>query len=239
MAIRIKGEEEKIKKKERVSINPGPNQPETKNESRTDDSVKGEPNSTSQKEKEETKPSIQRQGAQIGNEITVVEQTKQKIQLASKEANEEAPRLTTAVNTYQEQNIQMGSEAAESYFKLQEQWINSIQTTWNLYAEQSTKLFWNTFLAPQRMFELYANSIASFADAWIVANKNVNYFFSENLEKVININLERARQISNDLAGACMNFAKMETKKMDVVDTKSQVTEGQVEEVTTMKTKKD
>jgi len=238
MAIRIPGEEEK-KKKERVSKIPDPKPPETRNDSVVKVSIARNPNSTSQEVEEETKPSPQQQETQIGNEPRVLEETKENIQKASKEAKEEqAPRITTAVNTLQEQNIQMGAEAAESYFKLQEELINSIRTTWILYADQATKLFWNSVLAPPRMLELYTNYITNFADTWIIANRNMNYYFSENIEKV-NTNLEQAKRISNDLAGACMNFAKIETKKTDVMDSKSQVSEVQEEQVTTMKTKKD
>jgi hypothetical protein len=58
------------------------------------------------------------------------------------------------------------------------------------------------------------------------------------MEKV-NINLEQAKRISNDLAGACMNFAKMETKNVDDIHTKSRVSQTQEEQVTATKTKKD
>jgi hypothetical protein len=240
MAIRIKGEEDKVKKEQRASKIPDPRPPETRSESLVEASATRDPNLTSQEEekKDETKPSLQQHGAKVGNEPDVLqEETKENIKKASEETVEQIPKFTTVANTLQEQNIQMGAEAAESYFNLQEQLINSIRTTWILYAEQATNLFWNSFLAPPRMLELYTNYITNFADTWILANRNVSNSFTENMEKV-NINLEQAKRISNDLAGACMNFAKMETKNIDDIHT-SRVSQTQEEQVTTMKTKKD
>ncbi|HEY7109045.1 MAG TPA: hypothetical protein VH415_06440 [Nitrososphaeraceae archaeon] len=240
MAIRIKGEEDKVKKEQRIPKIPDPRPPETRSESLVEASATRDPNLTFQEEKkEEAKPSLQQHEAKVGNEPDVLEEeTKENIKKSSEETVEQIPKFTTVVNTLQEQNIQMGAEAAESYFKLQEQLINSIRTTWILYAEQATNLFWNSFLAPPRMLELYTNYITNFADTWILANRNVSSSFTENMEKV-NINLEQAKRISNDLAGACMNFAKMETKNVDDIHTKSRVSQTQEEQVTATKTKKD
>jgi hypothetical protein len=167
----------------------------------------------------------QKQQAQIVDRI--LEETKQNIRKAAKEAREEFPRLTKAVNSFQDQNIQAAAEVVENYIETQRQLISSIQTSWIPYLENTATLFWNSFLSPQRIVELYTNSVAGFADVGIFANRTINNYFLENMQTIRN-NMEQANRISNDLASACMNFAKLETKQRKVIDTKSQVSEGEV-----------
>jgi hypothetical protein len=118
---------------------------------------------------------------------------------------------------------------------VQRQLINSIQTSWIPYLESTATAFWNSFLSPQRIVELYANSVAGFAEVWILANRTINNYFLENMETLKN-NMEQAKRNSNDLARACMNFAKLGTKERDVIDTKSHVSEG---DVTTVETRSE
>jgi hypothetical protein len=234
MAIRREGYEDGKIKKERVSKSPDSpaDPPSARNEPLIEDAATTGSYSTNQ---EATRPSSQQDGDQVSTKVS--EETKQNLQRASREEKDGVPKFTKAVNTYQEQQIQACVEAVEDYFEMQKQLVSSIQTSWIPNLEDTAKLFWNSFLAPQRMLELYANSIANFADACILANRTINYYFLENIE-TLNNNMEKAKQISNDLASACMNLAKTESKKIDNTDNKNLITEAQAE-VTTTKTKKE
>lgn len=217
MAIRRESKEEKVKE-ERVSKSPDDavgDPPAPKKEPVVEVIATSEPESTGQ---EESKTSRKQQKQQIANRV--LEETKQNIGTAAKEASEEIPRFTKA------------AEVIENYIEVQRQMISSLQSSWIPYLEDTATLFWNSFLSPQRIVELYANSVAGFADVCILANRTINNYFFENMETFKN-NVEHANQISNDLARACMNFAKLETKERDVIDTKSHVSEGDVTAVET------
>lgn len=82
-------------------------------------------------------------------------------------------------------------------------------------------------MSPQRFAELYANFVAGFADGLILASRTLNNYLLENIETFKN-NVEQARRNSNDLARACMNFAKLGIEQRDALDTKSQLSEEDV-----------
>jgi hypothetical protein len=233
MAIRRENKEEKIKKERdsKSSDEAVADPPTSKKEPLVENVATSESESTGQ---EEAKTSSQKQQKQqIANRV--LEETKQNIKKTAKEARDEIPAFTKDVNSFQDQNIQAGAEIAENYIEVQRQLINSIQTSWIPYLESTATLFWNSFLSPQRIVELYANSVAGFAEVWILANRTINNYFLENMETLKN-NMEQAKRNSNDLARACMNFAKLGTKERDVIDTKSHVSEG---DVTTVETRSE
>jgi hypothetical protein len=249
MAVRREKKEEKIKN-ERVSKTPDAvaDPPASKNESLVEDAATSVPESISSKSvnmppsiypadissspQEESKTSSRQQEQQIANRI--LEQTKQNIRKAAKEAREDIPRFPKAVQSFQDQNIQAGAEVLENYVEVQRQLISSIQTSWIPYLEDTATLFWNSFLSPQRIVELYANYVAGFAEVAILANRVMNNYFSENMDTLKN-NMEQAKRNSNDLARACMNFANLGAKdRGDVVDTS--ISEG---EVTTVETRSE
>ena len=233
MAIRRENKEEKIKK-ERVSKSSDEavaDPPTFKKEPLVENVATSEPESTGQEEAKTS--SQQQQKQQTANRV--LEETKQNISKAAKEARDEIPGFTKDVNSFQDQNIQAGAEVVENYIEVQRQLINSIQTSWIPYMESTATLFWNSFLSPQRIAELYANSVAGFAEVWILANRTINNYFLENME-ILKNNMEQTKRNSNDLARACMNFAKLETKERDVIDTKSHVSEG---DVTTVETRSE
>jgi hypothetical protein len=251
MAIRRENKEEKIKK-ERVSKSRDEavaDPPASKKEALVEDVATSVPESISSNSaytpssiypadisssgQEDAKISSQQQKQQIANRV--LEETKQNIRKAAKEAREEIPRFTKAVNSFHDQNIQAGAEVVENYIEVQRQLISSIQTSWIPYLEDTATLFWNSFLSPQRTVELYANSVAGFAEAGILANRTINNYFFENMETLKN-NMEQATRNSNDLARACMNFAKLGTKERVVIDTKSHDSEG---DVTTVETRSE
>jgi hypothetical protein len=245
MAIRREDKEEEKRKNVRVSKSDSDvaDPPVSKKEPPVKDTATTVPESTSSNSvskpssvyppdistsgPDEAKSSSQQQKQQAQIVDRILEETKQNIRKATKEAREEFPRLTKAVNSFQDQNIQAAAEVVENYIEIQRQLISSIQTSWIPYLENTATLFWNSFLSPQRIVELYTNSVAGFADVGIFANRTINNYFLENMQTIRN-NMEQANRISNDLASACMNFAKLETKQRKVIDTKSQVSEGEV-----------
>jgi hypothetical protein len=176
--------------------------------------------------------SQQQQQQQIAGKV--LDETRDNIMKATKEARKELPRFTEAVNSIQDLNIQAATEVVENYIEIQRRLISSMQSSWVSYWEETVALFWRSFMSPQRFAELYANFVAGFADGLILASRTLNNYLLENIETFKN-NVERARRNSNDLARACMNFAKLGIEQRDALDTKSQLPE----EDTTIKTRSE
>lgn len=165
----------------------------------------------------------------------VLDETRDNIRKATKEARKELPRFTEAVNSFQDLNIQAAAEVVVNYVDVQRQIISSMHSSWFPYWEETVALFWRSFMSPQRFAELYANLVAGFANGLILASRTLNNYLLENIETFKN-NVEQARRNSNDLARACMNFAKLGIAQRDALDTKSQLPEV---DATTVKTRSE
>lgn len=171
--------------------------------------------------------SSSQQQQQQQNASKVLDETRDNIRKATKEARKELPRFTEAVNSFQDLNIQAATEVVENYIEIQRRLISSMQSSWVPYWEETVALFWRSIMSPQRFAELYANFVAGFADGLILASRTLNNYLLENIETFKN-NVEQARRNSNDLARACMNFAKLGIEQRDALDTKSQLPEEDV-----------
>ena len=88
-----------------------------------------------------------------------LDETRDNIRRSTDEARREIPRYTQAVNEYQEQTIQASREIADNYIDSQKQIINSLQSAWVPFAENTYGVFWNYWVSPRRTTELYARAV--------------------------------------------------------------------------------
>ncbi|MDQ4057235.1 MAG: hypothetical protein M3156_07460 [Thermoproteota archaeon] len=111
-----------------------------------------------------------------------LDQTKENIRKATDEARNEIPRSTQVVNEYQEQTIQATREIAESYIDAQKQIVNSFQSAFVPVVENVYQVFWNNWMSPRRITEIYAKTVSSFADNTIAATRLANNTVFANME---------------------------------------------------------
>jgi vacuolar-type H+-ATPase subunit H len=111
-----------------------------------------------------------------------LDQTKDNIRKATDEARNEIPRYTRVVNEYQEQTIQATREIADSYLDAQKQIINSLQSTFVPAVENVYQVFWNNWMSPRRITEIYAKTVSSFADNTIAVTRLANNSVFANME---------------------------------------------------------
>jgi hypothetical protein len=111
-----------------------------------------------------------------------LDETKDNIRRSTDEARREIPRYTQAVNEYQEQTIQASREIADNYIDSQKQIINSLQSAWVPFAENTYGVFWNYWVSPRRTTELYARAVSSVADNTIAVTRLVNNAVFANME---------------------------------------------------------
>ena len=73
-------------------------------------------------------------------------------------------------------------QVADNYIESQKQIVNSLQSAWVPFAENTYGVFWNYWVSPRRATELYARTVSSVADNTIAATRLVNNTVFANME---------------------------------------------------------
>jgi hypothetical protein len=148
----------------------------------------------------------------------VLDEAKENVVNAAEEARREIPRYTETMRSYQEQIIQSSYEVADNYINIQKQIINSMQSLLSPYWENLGFFGNGWWISPRRMIESYANMVSSFAGNTLRTTQLVNKGMLTNMD-AFKKTVDQARESSNDLARACMNFTKkIERDSLDVSD---------------------
>ena len=136
-----------------------------------------------------------------------LDETRDNIRRSTDEARREIPRYTQAVNEYQEQTIQASREMADNYIESQKQIINSLQSAWVPFAENTYGVFWNYWVSPRRTTELYARAVSSVADNTIAVTRLVNNTEFTNME-AFRTHIQRERDNAKEFSRINVNTAK-------------------------------
>jgi hypothetical protein len=113
---------------------------------------------------------------------SAIDETRDHIRKATDEARSQVPRYTQAANQYQEQTIQTAREVADNFLESQKEIVNSIQSSWVPAIEKAYGAFWNYWMSPRRISDMYARTISSIADNTIAATRLVNNTVFSNLD---------------------------------------------------------
>jgi hypothetical protein len=128
--------------------------------------------SPSQLQQEEQRQSINK----------ALDETKNNIRRATDEARKDIPRYTQAANQYQEQTIQTAREIADNFLESQKEIINSFQSSWVPSIEKAYGAFWNYWMSPRRVTDIYSRVVSNIADNTIAAARLVNNAVFSNLD---------------------------------------------------------
>jgi hypothetical protein len=122
---------------------------------------------------------------------------------------------------------------------VQKQIINSMQSSSLPYWENFFTLFGNGWwISPPRMIEACANMVSGFAGNTLRTTQLVNKSMLANMD-AFKKTVDQGRQSSNDLASACMNFAKkIERDSLEVSDNDEAAQGSGTENVKTLETRK-
>src|SRR5919199_1030870 len=111
-----------------------------------------------------------------------LDETRNNIRKATDKARKDIPRYTQAANEYQEQTIQTAREIADNFLESQKEIINSLQSAWVPAVENAYGVFWNYWLSPRRVTEVYARAIGSITHNTVAAARLVNNTVFSNLD---------------------------------------------------------
>lgn len=168
----------------------------------------------------------------------VLDEAKENVVNAAEEARREIPRYTETMRSYQEQIIQSSYEVADNYINIQKQIINSMQSLLLPYWENLGFFGNGWWISPRRMIESYANIVSSFAGNTLRTTQLVNKGMLTNMD-AFKKTVDQARESSNDLARACMNFTKkIERDSLDVSDNNTIAQDNIAENAKTLRTRK-
>ena len=111
-----------------------------------------------------------------------IDDTKDNIRRAADEARKDIPRYTQAVNEYHEHTIQVTVEMTNYYLESQKEIINSFQSAWVPAIERTYAAFWNYWMSPRTLTDIYARTVSNIADNTIATTRLVNNAIFSNLE---------------------------------------------------------
>ena len=86
----------------------------------------------------------------------------------------EIPRNTQAINDYQEHTLEASKEIVDSYLESQKEIIQSFQSTWIPYFENTYGAFWNNWVSPRRVAEIYVRTVSNCSDNIMATTRLAN-----------------------------------------------------------------
>jgi hypothetical protein len=165
------------------------------------------------KEEDSTVPSpsqIQKEQQQAVNKA--LDETKDEIKVATREAAREIPQYTQRLGNIQEQTIQTTREIADNYIESQKEIISIYQTVWTPFVENANSRFWNYWsISPKGIAETYGTVVSSFAENVIAATRLTNNAVSANME-LFSTALQQTKNNSKEFSRLGVNVAKVFTE---------------------------
>ena len=162
------------------------------------------------KEEDATVPSpsqIQKDQQQAVNKV--LDETKDEIKTATREAAREIPQYTQRLGDIQEQTIQTTRVIADNYIESQKEIISIYQSVWTPFVENANSRFWNYWsISPKGIAETYGTVVSSFADNVIAATRLTNNAVSANME-LFSTALQQTKDNSRELSRLGVNATKV------------------------------
>jgi sugar-specific transcriptional regulator TrmB len=150
---------------------------------------------------------IQREQQQAVNKA--LDETKDEIKVATREAARDIPQYTQRLGDIQEQTIQTTREIADNYIESQKEIISIYQSVWTPYIENANSRFWNYLsISPKGIAETYGTVISSFADNVISVTRLTNNAVSANME-LFSTALQQTKDNSKEFSRLGINAAKV------------------------------
>jgi hypothetical protein len=139
----------------------------------------------------------------------ILDDTKDNIRSATREAAREIPQYTQKLGDIQEQTIQTTREIAYNYIEAQKEIISIYQSVWAPFIKNASIIFWNYWsISPKGMSETYGTVIRSFTENVIAGTRLTNSTISVNT-KLLSTALQQTKDNSKELSRLSINAAKI------------------------------
>lgn len=134
----------------------------------------------------------------------VLDDTKENIRKTLSEARKEIPRYTQTVNDSQEQTIEAIRDITDDYIESQKEIISLLQSAWAPFME---KTFYNYWIPPKNITEVYASLVNGFTDNTIAVIGLTNNMISVNTD-TIKTSIQHTRKNLKELSRIGVTTAK-------------------------------
>ena len=138
----------------------------------------------------------------------VLDETKRNIEKNTDEARLQIPRYTQTVNELQEQVIQTSKDIADHYLEYQREVINSVQSIFAPYVENTNSNLWNNQEYFRKIPEIYSNITSNFAQNTMDVNRMFNELVFANVDAFKTV-ANNAKEYSKHLAEIGKRNAKI------------------------------
>jgi len=147
----------------------------------------------------------------------ILEDTKDDIRSATREAAREIPQYTQRLGDIQEQTIQTTREIAYNYIEAQKEIVSIYQSAWTPFIKNASIMFWNYWsISPKGMAETYGTVISSFTENVIAGTRLTNSTISINTELLSNV-LQQTKDNSKELSRLSINAAKIFSETSNIL----------------------
>jgi hypothetical protein len=138
-----------------------------------------------------------------------LDETKDVINVTTKEAAREIPQYTQKLGDVQEQTIKTTREIADNYIESQKEIIGIYQSVWTPFVENANSRFMDyLWVSPKGLAETYGTVVNSFADNVVTATRLTNNAISANME-LFSTALQHTKDNSKEFSRLGVNAAKV------------------------------
>ena len=138
----------------------------------------------------------------------VLDETKRNIEKNTDEARLQIPRYTQTVNELQEQVIQTSKDIADHYLEYQREVINSVQSIFAPYVENTNSNLLNNQEYFRKIPEIYSNITSNFAQNTMDVNRMFNELVFANVDAFKTV-VNNAKEYSKHLTEIGKRNAKI------------------------------
>ena len=158
------------------------------------------------KDAKEELTTTQREHQQAVNKA--LDETKDVINVTTREATREIPQYTRKLGDIQEQTIKTTREIADNYIESQKEIISIYQSVWTPFVENANSRFWYYIsISPKGLAETFGTVVSNFADNVIATTRLANNVVSANMEQS-SITLQRTKDNLKEFSRLGINAAR-------------------------------
>ncbi|MFY9566441.1 MAG: hypothetical protein WB053_02915 [Nitrososphaeraceae archaeon] len=159
------------------------------------------------KDAKEELTTTQREQQQAVNKA--LDETKDVINVSTREAAREIPQYTQRLGDIQEQTIKTTREIADNCIESQKEIISIYQSVWTPFVENANSRFVDyLWVSPKGLAETYGTVVSSFADNVITATRLANNAVAANME-LFSTALQQTKDNSKEFSRLGVNAAKV------------------------------
>src|SRR5215217_1588651 len=135
-----------------------------------------------------------------------LDQQRQQLENTTSNISDTTNKVTNSVNEYQQTNREILDKSIDVSNKYQQESVNTIQSVFSKFINDTSKSYWNNYLYPQRYTDMYNNKTnQNVPDNTVNTTRQINDVALASAE-TFNKSIEIAQKYYNEVAQNYLNF---------------------------------